>query len=504
MNGLNFVRDFAVLFSLIIELRCELERKFLHYAQEAHRAKSVSGKPREVTRTLTIAKVSGSRDDEGIFVIDEMQTREYTEDELTKAEEENPNLIEILPILLAHLNEKGLLLNPKNTISKTGFILFIVLSFILLESRKVDENLTSISVIVLDMVENRQDEAGGLSWEAHRRFKPWTLTGKDGTLVFDPVWTLGAITHEKGPDFFRDIAQILRDFARKQSRSLILFTSKGAVAGLKSKILPSLSERNAGDFEGVDIACRGHLSNTTEYGKNSIQVGAHDILKNITGSRPKPGKGLNSSFNGAEMKKSFASDITFETFQINASLPVTSEKVSMDVVLGKFETTESKGKFETTESKVRAEAAKAGRESAECISGVQNVMHDLIFEGTGANETADEKDIFVKLESLTCGDVNAAEAAFALSELLQDIRDIDEDENKMYLSTDIKAQEEQFNELLTSRTSAITDAYTLIGLISSSINPAKGKEKKKLEALAAEREKKQSSSMFAQLQEKFS
>jgi len=490
MNGLNFVRDFAVLFPLIIELRCELERKFLHYAQEAHRAKSVSWKPREVTRTLTIAKVSGSRDDEGIFVIDEMQTREYTEDELKKAEEENPNLIKILPILLAHLNEKGLLLNPKNTMSKTGFILFIVLSFILLESRKVDENLTSISVIVLDMVENRQDEAGGLSWEAHRRFKPWTLTRKDGTLVFDPVWTLGAITHEKGPDFFRDIAQILRDFARKHSRSLILFTSKGAVAGLKSKFLPSLSERNAGHFEGVDIACRGHLSNTTEYGKNSIQVGAHDILENITGSRPKRGEGLNSSFNRAEMKKSCASDITFETVPINASL---SETVSMDVVLGKFE---------TTESKVRAEAAKARRESAEWISNVQNEMHNLIFEGTGANETADEKDIFAKLESLTCGDVNAAEAAFALSELLQDIRDIDEDENKMYLSADT-TKKEQFNELLTSRTYAITDANRLIGLISSSINPAKGKEKE-LELLAAEREKKQSASMFAQLQEKFS
>jgi len=379
--------------------------------------------------------------------------------------------------------------------SKTGFILFIVLSFILLESRKVDENLTSISVIVLDMVENRQDKAGGLSWEAHRRFKPWTFTGEDGTLVFDPVWTLGAITHEKGPDFFRDIAQILRDFARKHSRSLILFTSKGAVAGLKSKFLPSLSERNAGDFEGVDIACRGHLSNTTEYGKNSIQVGAHDILENITGSRPKRGEGLNSSFNRAEMKKSFASDITFET--INASLPVTSETVSMDVVLGKFE---------TTESKVRAEAAKARSKSAECISNVQNVMHDLIFGGTGANETADEKDIFVKLESLTCGDVNAAEATLALSELLQDIRDIDEDENKMYLSylsTDTKAKKEQPNELLTSRTSAITDAYRLIGLISSIINPAKGK-KKELESLAAERKKKQSASMFAQLQEKFS
>ena len=493
MNGLNFVRDFAVLCSLIIELRCELERKFLHYAQEAHRAKSVSWKPREVKRTLTIAKVSGSRDDEGIFVIDEMQTREYTEDKLKKAEEENPNLIEILPILLAHLNEKGLLLNPKNTMSKTGFVLFIVLSFILLESRKVDENLTSISVIVLDMVENRQDEAGGLSWEAHRRFKPWTFTEKDGTLLFDPVWTLGAITHEKGPDFFRDIAQILRDFARKHSRSLILFTSKGAVAGLKSKVLPKLSERNADDFEGVDIACRGHLSNTTEYGKKSIQVGTHDILENITGSRPKHGEGLNSSFKRVEMKKSFASDIMFKTVSINAS-PVTSETVSKDVVFGKFV---------TTESKVQAAAAKARRESAKCISDVQNVMHNLIFEGIGANETADEKDIFAKLESLTCGDVNTSEAAFALSELCQDIRDIDEEENKMYLSADIKAMNEQHYELLTSRTSAITDAYRLLGLISSTINPAKG-NKKELETLVAEREKKQSASMFAQLQEKFS
>ena len=498
MNGLNFVSDFAVLCSPIIELRCELEQKFLHYAQEADRAKSLSWKPREVKRTLTIAKVSGSRDNGGIFVIDEMQTREYTEDELKKAEEENPNLIEILPILLAHLNEKGLLLNPKNTMSKTGFILFIVLSFILLESRKVDENLTSISVIVLDMVENRQDEAGGLSWEAHRRFKPWTFTGKDGTLVFGPVWTLGAITHEKGQDFFRDIAQILRDFARKHSRSLILFTSKGAAAGLKSKFLPSLSERNAGNFKGVDIACHGHLSNTTEYGKKSIQVGAHDILENITGSRPKRGKGLNSSFNRAEMKKSFASDITFKTVPFNTSLPFTSETVSMDVVLGKFE---------TTESKVRAEAAKARRESAKCISkcisNVQNVMHDLIFEGIGANETADEKDIFAKLESLTCDDVNTAEAAFAFSELCQNIRDIDEEQNEMYLSEGIEAMNEQHNKYLTSRMSAITDASRLLGLISSTINPAKG-NKKELKTLAAEREKKQSASMLAQLQEKFS
>ena len=160
---------------------------------------------------------------------------------------------------------------------------------------------------------------------------------------------------------------------------------------------------------------------------------------------------------------------------------------------------------------MQAEAAKAQREAeakrkaenAECISKVQNVMHTLIFGATEANETADEEDIFAKLESLTSGDVNTSEAVSALSELCQDIRDIDEEENKMYLSEDIEAMNEQLNEYLTSRTSAITDAYRLLGLISSTINPAKG-NKKELETLVAEREKKQSASMFAQLQEKFS
>ena len=105
----------------------------------------------------------------------------------------------------------------------------------LLEARRIlnDDQLTSISIVVGNMVENRQDRLNGLDVEEHRRFRPWSFQSEGG---WDSIEEFGPWAKYHGKHMvnssFSEIAKVFRQHA-EQKNSLILLTSKGNGSGVK-------------------------------------------------------------------------------------------------------------------------------------------------------------------------------------------------------------------------------------------------------------------------------
>ena len=198
-----------------------VESCFLKYAEMHENASHQT--QRTSRKSVTVLTVSGTLTDAELRV-DRAQVKEYSANNLDQAANECKNIIRLSVYCLAHLHVRGLLLNANAQMSKTGKVLILVLSFVLLEARRIlkDDQLTSISIVVGNMVENRQDRLNGLDVEVHRRFRPWSFQSEDGSLSIQGVWALGEIREEYGERFFSEIAEVFRQHAVQKNELRVL------------------------------------------------------------------------------------------------------------------------------------------------------------------------------------------------------------------------------------------------------------------------------------------
>jgi len=477
-----------------VDLNARLERTFFEYAEKGTTSQETQRKELE---TVTLLKLSGTETD--IFRVDQAHMKEYSSDELKQAVMENPNIIDTSAHCLAHLNKRGLLLNSKGIVAKTGKVLILVLSFVLLEARRIlnDDQLTSISIVVGNMVENRQDRKDGLDLAMHRRFRPWHFQPKDGSVSIQGYWAFGEVQEEYGKDFFLKLAQVFRKHACETKSSLILLTSKGTEAGLNNGVLPMLSER---ENVGIEIACRGHPSCTSLTGKEKMQAASSDILRSVTNGRgPLRGSFLNAWVDKAENQNMFASDITIEA--ISADSRRTTQSVTKDDLFGAYESTASKVVKEA--EKIAREAEKAAkmatREAEKKVAeelkkvtlAVRDLPNKILFNKAGTKDEG--QDFFADIDSakIIINGVNVVNVFDAIEEDLEELCDIESERKSLLREHHVNRNEltSRITRLESNRASAINRIYELCSLISPSTS--KKKKGEEVEKQKRERQKKQ-------------
>ena len=489
----SFVDDKIAFLSEKCAFKSVVESCFLKYAEKNafHETRRTS------VASVTVLTVSGTRTDD-VFRVDCAQFKEYSANNLDQAANECKNIIRLSVYCLAHLHKRGLLLNAKEQMSKTGKVLILVLSFVLLEARRIlnDDQLTSISIVVGNMVENRQDRLNGLDVEVHRRFRPWSFQSEDGSVSIEGVWALGEIREEHGKQFFLEIAEVFRRHA-EQKNSLILLTSKGTEAGLSDRVLPMLSER--AKF-GIDLTSRGHPSCTSSTGKQKTQAASSDILRSVMNGRgPSRGRYLNAWLNVSKNQNLFAPSITVEAVSANSGR-TTAQSVSKKALLDTYETTESKMVNEAEEAEktaAREAAEKAAREAAEkvaedlkAVEDLKELTNKILFNMMGTKD--EEQDFFANIDAAQSiiNNVNFVKVSDAMDESLEDLRDIESERTSLVREISDKDDlKTQITRLETSRAATIGHIHKLFSLIS--LCTSKKRKSQKSEQEASEREKKQ-------------
>jgi len=354
------------------------EKLFKAAAQVTHKLENlyletVGRKGRQsLGERFMILTVSGVEDSSGNLIITNVSVKEYAIWQVQTALDENENVVNLVIFMLAHLHRAGCLLNNRKRIATTGYVLVNVLSFVLLQLRKQGhKDVKSISIVVGDLVENRQDRMNGLEEDIHLQFWPIAYRKKNGE-ESRTNYALGELRDDKNQSenfLSGGVKLVTSEFHGIQGMdtttptTTAFLTAKGTYAAKTRKVIPSLKDQEPQS----KILALGHPSNRRKGGRRQMQEFSTHVIICAGGNRPRNGEFLND-WHSDTPSRWFSPMITVDVSPLHNATPFTYE-ISSSFLLGSYEETgggaESKKRMEQRIATAQAKREKRVREVLE-------------------------------------------------------------------------------------------------------------------------------------------
>ena len=357
LNLLSSEADKKKLFTAAAEVTHNSEEHFLENVERKGR--------QSLGKRFTTLKVSTIEDPRGSEkrIINEASSKEYAFNEIEKAAQEHEYVVPMPIYQFAALNPKGCLLNKRGQFSTTGQVLVVVLSFVLIQLWEQGyTNITSISIVVGNVLENRQDNNGGLNEHIHIIF--WPFRGKNSH------YGLGELQNNQAHSdaFFSEGCRLIISSLQNIGVPVTFLTSKATFAARANGVILPLKDQKT---QNSNVYRYGHTSNRRNNGRDSTQAFSGTVLTAVGAKKPPPRQGLNYWHSGTESEsasQSFSSTITVTAFPLQEATPFKYE-ISSSFLLGSYEETgggaESKERMDQRIASARAKREKREREARE-------------------------------------------------------------------------------------------------------------------------------------------
>lgn len=355
LNLLSSEADIEKLFAAAAEVTHNSEEHFL---------KNVERKGRQSPgKRFTTLKVSTIKDPHGSEkrIVNEASSKEYASNEIKKATQEHEYVVPMSIYQFAALNPNGCLLDNRGQFSTTGQVLVVVLSFVLIQLWKQGyTDITSISIVVGNVLENRQDNNGGLNEYIHLIF--WPFRGQNSH------YGLGELQNNQAHSnaFFSEGCGLIIRLLQNIGVSVTFLTGKATFAARANGVILPLKDQKT---QKSKVYRFGHVSNKRSNGRDSTQAFSSALLTSVGARKPSHFQGLSYWHSDTESaSQSFSPTITVTAFPLQDATPFTYE-ISSSFLLGSYEETgggaESKKRMEQRIATARAKREKREKEAQE-------------------------------------------------------------------------------------------------------------------------------------------
>jgi len=340
------------------------EKLFKAAAQVTHKLENLyletvgpKGRQSAGERFMTLT-VSGVEDSSGNLIINNVSVKEYAIWQVQTALDENENVVPMSIYQFAALNPSGCLLNNRGQFSTTAQVLVVVLSFVLIQLWKQGyTDITSISIVVGNVLENRQDRMNGLEEDIHLQF--WPFRGQNSH------YGLGELQNNQARSdaFFSEGCGLIIRLLQNIGVSVTFLTGKATFAARANGVILPLQDQKTQS----KVRRFGHVSNRRSEGRGLTQAFSSTILSSMGAKKPSRGQGLNSWHYNTELaSQSFSPTITVTAFPLQDDTPFTYE-ISSSFLLGSYKETgggaESKKRMDQRIASARAKREKREKEA---------------------------------------------------------------------------------------------------------------------------------------------
>ena len=352
LNLLSSEADKEKLFKAAAQITHNLENHYLE---------TVGRKGRQsLGERFTTLKVSGVEDSSGNLITNNVSVKEYAIWQVQTALDENENVVPMSIYQFAALNPNGCLLNNRGQFSTTAQVLVVVLSFVLIQLWKQGyTDITSISIVVGNVLENRQDRMNGLEEDIHLQF--WPFRGQNSH------YGLGELQNNQARSdaFFSEGCGLIIRLLQNIGVSVTFLTGKATFAARANGVILPLQDQKTQS----KVRRFGHVSNRRSEGRGLTQAFSSTILSSMGAKKPSRGQGLNSWHYNTELaSQSFSPTITVTAFPLQDDTPFTYE-ISSSFLLGSYKETgggaESKKRMNQRIASARAKREKREKEVRE-------------------------------------------------------------------------------------------------------------------------------------------
>jgi len=342
------------------------EKLFKAAAQVTHKLENLyletvgpKGRQSAGERFMTLT-VSGVEDSSGNLITNNVSVKEYAIRQVQAALDENENVVPMPIYQFAALNPNGCLLNNRGQFSTTAQVLVVVLSFVLIQLWKQGyTDITSISIVVGNVLENRQDRMNGLEEDIHLQF--WPFRGQNSH------YGLGELQNNQARSdaFFSEGCGLIIRLLQNIGVSVTFLTGKATFAARANGVILPLQDQKTQS----KVRRFGHVSNRRSEGRGLTQAFSSTILSSMGAKKPSRGQGLNSWHYNTELaSQSFSPTITVTAFPLQDDTPFTYE-ISSSFLLGSYKETgggaESKKRMNQRIASARAKREKREKEVRE-------------------------------------------------------------------------------------------------------------------------------------------
>jgi hypothetical protein len=355
LNLLSSETDKERLFAAAAEVTHNSEEHFLKNVERKGR--------RSPGKRFTTLKVSTIKDPHGSEkrIVNEASSKEYASNEIKKATQEHEYVVPMSIYQFAALNPKGCLLNNRGQFSTTGQVLVVVLSFVLIQLWKQGyTDITSISIVVGNVLENRQDRMNGLEEDIHLQF--WPFRGQNSH------YGLGELQNNQARSdaFFSEGCGLIIRLLQNIGVSVTFLTGKATFAARANGVILPLKDQKT---QKSKVYRFGHVSNKRSNGRDSTQAFSSALLTSVGARKPSHFQGLNYWHSDTESaSQSFSPTITVTAFPLQDDTPFTYE-ISSSFLLGSYKETgggaESKKRMDQRIASARAKREKREKEARE-------------------------------------------------------------------------------------------------------------------------------------------
>ena len=342
------------------------EKLFKAAAQVTHKLENLyletvgpKGRQSAGERFMTLT-VSGVEDSSGNLIINNVSVKEYAIWQVQTALDENENVVPMSIYQFAALNPNGCLLNNRGQFSTTAQVLVVVLSFVLIQLWKQGyTDITSISIVVGNVLENRQDRMNGLEEDIHLQF--WPFRGQNSH------YGLGELQNNQAHSdaFFSEGCGLIIRLLQNIGVSVTFLTGKATFAARANGVILPLQDQKTQS----KVRRFGHVSNRRSEGRGLTQAFSSTILSSMGAKKPSRGQVLNSWHYNTELaSQSFSPMITVNVSPLHNATPFTY-KISSSFLLGSYKETgggaESKKRMDQRIASARAKREKREKEARE-------------------------------------------------------------------------------------------------------------------------------------------
>jgi hypothetical protein len=512
LNLLSSEADKEKLFTAAAEVTHNSEEHFLE---------NVGRKGRQsLGKRLTTLKVSTIKDPHGSEkrIVNEASSKEYAFNEIEKATQEHEYVVPMPIYQFAALNPNGCLLDNRGQFSTTGQVLVVVLSFVLIQLWKQGHtDITSISIVVGNVLENRQDKNGGLYEYIHIIF--WPFRGQNS------YYGLGELQNNQARSdaFFSEGCRLIIRLLQNIGVSVTFLTGKATFAARANGVILPLQDQKT---QKSKVRHHGHVSNRRSDGRDSTQAFSSALLTFVGAKKPSHFQGLNYWHSDTESaSQSFSPTITVTAFPLQDATPFKYE-ISSSFLLGSYKETgggaESKkrmkqriataqAKREEREKKAREKRERAEeerrlkREKKEAERQLEKDARRLEEEAIAKAKRIEKEEIEAaklefRIDTEKFSDTNDPEIIEALNEASGDLDTIDQELATLDASTEVlkyKEYSKKCGELKTVRQKILYRFSELLSKVDENTREELHRMYKK-RALAGEeeRKKKKSSSLY--------
>ena len=454
-------------------------------------------------------KVSGVEDSSGNLITNNVSVKEYAIRQVQAALDENENVVPMPIYQFAALNPNGCLLNNRGQFSTTAQVLVVVLSFVLIQLWKQGyTDITSISIVVGNVLENRQDRMNGLEEDIHLQF--WPFRGQNSH------YGLGELQNNQARSdaFFSEGCGLIIRLLQNIGVSVTFLTGKATFAARANGVILPLQDQKTQS----KVRRFGHVSNRRSEGRGLTQAFSSTILSSMGAKKPSRGQGLNSWHYNTELaSQSFSPTITVTAFPLQDDTPFTYE-ISSSFLLGSYKETgggaESKKRMDQRIASARAKREKREKEAREKRERAEEERR-LKREKKEAERQQEEEAIAkanrvekeeieaakleFRIDTEKFSDTNDPEIIEALNEARGDLDAIDEELATLDANTEglnYKENLEKCRELETVRQKILYRFSELLSLVDENTRRKRPEMEKRALDREEEKKKKKTSPLF--------